>query len=397
MPPIPKPKKPVAKKVAQSTERPVLYERPSIKLHDGFRDPLFTAEEAKLLLGWTEETPGEKFGSQYLFIDEYGKKIRCLNNPKNRPFRMSNAKRVKQEILRKRWKLNLESMIIGNTGVCLSCQHRLVGLVLAVQEWEQHKDEWPEWTEEPNIACLIAFGCDESDDTVNTMDTGEPRTLADVIYRTGYFAKYSDAQREQVSKVLDYAVRCMWERTGAVWDAHSPYRTHAESLAFIERHPRIVECVNHIYVENGGNKKRIAEYFPTGYAAGFLYLMACSEDSPTDYQTSANESDLEMKRWDDAVAFWVNFAARAKSLAPLFKALGNLSVEGGGGSRQEKSAIIIKAWRCIIGGLPLTAKALALDYETDSDGIRTLNEIPTFDGIDNPAKPELESDEETDA
>ncbi len=385
--------KPKSKSIAKNG-RPVIYERVSIKLHDGDRDPFLTVENAKQLLGWQEETPDNRFGSAYALIDGYGKKVRLLNNPSNRPYKPDNSFRVRQEVLRKHWRLNLESMIIGKTGICISCQHRLAGLVLAVQEWEQHKDEWPEWDVEPTMACLIAFGCDESDDVVNTIDTGIPRTLDDVIYRTGYFSKYSDGQREQASKILANAVKLMWERTGEVWNPWSPYRTHAESLAFIERFPRVIDCVNHIFVENGGSKKKISEYIPTGIAAGLLYIMgSCSTEESYNVGETA-EPALDWKHWDNALAFWVNLASHAKALAPLWKALGQLSVEGSGGSKHEKMAVIVKAWQCIIDGEPLTAKMLALKYETDTNGIRTLAETPQLGGIDNPNRPTEPQDAE---
>jgi hypothetical protein len=382
-----------------SSGKDYLYERVSIKLHDGERDPLLTADDAKRLLGWQEETAENKFGKVYTLVDSYGKKIRCVNNPANRPFRPANANMVRQEILRKKWKLNLESMIIGKTGICISCQHRLIGLVLASQEWQLHKKKYPEWESEPTMACLIAFGCDESDDVVNTIDTGVPRSLADVIYRTGYFNKYSDGQREQISKYLEYAVKFLWERTGAVWNPFSPFRTHAESLSFIERHPRIIDCVNHIYVENGGSKKRISEYLPLGYAAGLLYVMGSYKTHTEDYQAmeKPDESVIDWSAWELATDFWVNFAGHHKQMSKLYHVLGQLSVDGAGGSRHEKVATIIKAWHCVTAKNPIVAKSIALTYVTDSDGIRKLIDIPLLGGIDNPNKPEEDIEDAQDS
>lgn len=393
MPKIVSEKKAKIKKPSSSS-RTIIYPKPAVMLYDGNSNPRFTADLAKKLIGWKEESDTEKFGKSYSLLDEKGNKIRLTNNPSNRPFRRENALRVKQEILRKRWKLNLESMIIGKTGICISCQHRLVGLILAAQEWEMNKDQWPEWDEEPNIQCLVAFGCDESDEVVNTIDTGIPRSLADVIYRTGYFAKYSDNQREQASKMLDNAVKFLWERTGEVWNPWSPYRTHAESLAFIERFPRLVDCVNHIYVENAGTKKKISSYITTGIASGLLYLMGSSKTPSESYEKfKTNESDLNWDRWDAASNFWVNVAAKSKETLPLTKALGQLSVEGAGGSKQEKIALIIKAWDCIVANKPITAKDLALKYEDVGD-IKELAEMPLLGGIDSPIKSEPPEDEE---
>lgn len=405
MPPIPT-KTPPQPKVTANTNgqakkkpdgsRKVVYERISVLLRDGQRDEVLTEEMAKAILGWISESEVEKFGSDYLFRDENGVKVRCLNNPDNRPYKEENAQKYKQEILRDRWRLNGEVMIVGNTGSCLSCQHRLIGFIKAVQEWRKNPLAYPEWKDEPTLKCIIILGVDESDDVVNTIDTGAPRTLADVIYRTGYFSKYSRNQREQASKILENGVKFLWDRTGEVWNPYSPYRTHAEMLALIDRFPRIVDCVDHIYQENGGSKKRIAELLPLGISSGLLYIMGSSATDANKYQRNKfkEEKSLDWERWQQACDFWVLIAGHAKPVTPLIKALGQLNAEGAGGGKREKTALVIKAWDCVVNNRPITAKELALKYNETGEGIRTLAENPQLGGIDNPERPEAPQEQE---
>lgn len=385
--------KPVTKTVQKkgANDRPILYDKISIKLHDGKRDPFLTADDAKLLLGWQEEGPTEKFGNLYMLKDVNGKKIRCVNNSTNRPFKAHNAAKIKHQILKGFWKLNLESMIIGETGMCLSAQHRLIGLILACQEWEKEPEKYPFWKTAPTLACLIAFGCSEVDDVVNTIDTGEPRSIADVIYRSGYFEDVSPHHNEQLSTILTFAIRTLWYRNG-VWDHHCPYKTHSEALETLNKHPRLVECARHIFTENGGVKKRINGLLPTGLCAGFMYIMGASATDASAYEENPHESTIDWSNWDEAVNFWVNFAARNKNLKPLFDALGSLGEKP---TRDERAALLVKAWNCVINKEPITARSIGLKYKIDEDGVKILNDEPTIGGIDLPswAKVEEQDDE----
>jgi hypothetical protein len=240
MPSIKKTKvtKTVKAKAKTNVSRVALYETPYLELASG--DKAITVEYAKKLLGWTVEDDKEKFNANYLLKDFSGKKVRCSNNVTNRPLYMAVVKVLIQEILRKRWRLNGESLIIGSTGLILNGQHTLIALILAGQQWEKDPEACDQWTTEPTIDKAIVFGIDESDMTVNTMDTCKPRSLADVIYRSEFFSGIKAGDRQACARIADYAVRILWHRTGAGLDAFAPRRTHAESLDFIARHPRLL-------------------------------------------------------------------------------------------------------------------------------------------------------------
>lgn len=368
------PKKPPKKKPIE--ERPVKYDKPIVKLFYG--DKALTGKLAReKLLGWQEAQDSE----QKLLTDAYGKKIICHNNVSNRPLYLGVVTTLKQEILRRRWQRNMENIIIGCTGLVLNGQHRLIAFVLAIQEWELHPELWKQyWPTEPVLETSIGFGANESDDVVNTLDTCKPRSLADVIYRSPYFADMNNSERKAAARITDYGVRLLWSRTG-VANAFAIRRTHSESLDFIARHDRILECVKHIHAENG-SEKQLGEFISPGYAAALLYLMASSSTDPTEYRNSdnPNEGMLDWDNWDKACDFWVYLASGNEQLSAVSKALGKM-INDDGGSVDEQCAILVKAWLAYAADKPIDAKTLKLNYHTEDD-IRSLTDFPSAGGID---------------
>lgn len=374
--------------IKRDDEREVIHERIVAKTHAG--DRAITAEMAKKILGWEEEKEGDKFGGTFLLKDERGTKVRCQNNLKNRPLVWANVRSLMQEILCGRWRMNGEPAIVGQTGQVLNGQHTLVALVLAVQAYEKDPDRWQHvWDSQPTIDKLIVYGIEETDEVVNTLDTGRPRSLADVIYRSAHFSSFQEKRRKRAAKICDNAVRFLWERTGASADAFSPLRTHSESLDFIARHPGILECVKHVMEEDGDG--RLAKLLHPGYAAGLLYLMASSATDPKEYREaqSPDENSLSWDRFEDAQKFWTLVAADAQELRPMRAYLGSL----GGGTRHERIAVMAKAWLAFSEGKKITAASVKLRHG-DDDGVRTLAECPTVGGIDvgRPEQAEPEDD-----
>ena len=396
---MPSAKKAAPKAKVIKLERSVVY--PEIKTRLAAGEDALTVEQAKELLGWTEDRDRAREAgcNEPLFTDLEGKKVYCLNNLTNRPFYSSNADTLKQEILNRRWRFNFEPMIIGTHGSILNGQHTLVALCLAEQERtsDKQKHHWEgSWDGPCTIEKLIGFGCPEDDSTVNTMDTGKPRTLTDVIYRSPYFAKLKSAYRIKCSRMASYAVRFLWSRTGAS-DAFHPRQTHAESLDFIDRHPTLLKCVKHIFSEDGDGN--ITAFFSPGYASALLYLMGCSATDGDVYRNMDSPKEgkkMDFSRMDRAEEFWVLLASGHNDVLEVRYAFGALTNEkdGSGGSLQERIAILVKAWGCFVAKEPITAKTLVLRYITDEDGIKHLGESPILGGIDIGSTKEKDEDPE---
>lgn len=365
------------KRRSKQAQREVVHAKPRTQLCVGAK--AMSADMAKKLLGWEEESD-ERWGSDFLLKDNNGNKIRCGNNVTNRPLYGNLLATYEQEILRKNWRLNGEPIIIGKTGLVLNGQHQMISLVLAVQAWENDPDKWgPYWKESPKIDKLIVYGIDENDHVVNTMDTCKPRSLGDVIYRSHYFADLPAKDRKAVARVCDYGIRTLWDRTGAALDAYAPRRTHAESLDFLERHPGLLECVNHIHTEDADS--RITKYVSPGIAAGLLYLMATCESDQDAYVAEGNEKPLDWSAWEQACDFWVSLAAGDQKFQGLRKYLANLFEEGKI-SMREKVALIVKAWLAYRANKPMMEKHIGLHYVENAEGVPQLAEHPTCGGID---------------
>lgn len=388
--------------------REVVYDKITVKLLIG--DKALTAAQAKELIGWESEDDATeraaskladaskmkpvKFGDAYVLKDNYDKKVKLWNNPKNRVFDMATAKTWESEILnpgvdgqgqptRTRWRVNGETLIIGRTGITISAQHRLCGLILAAQEWALHPDRWPNWDAEPTLDCIIVFGIDEADNVVNTIDTGKPRSLTDVIYRSELFADVEDSDREKAAGILAYACKRLGNRVGSWVGSFAPKRTHTESIEYIQRHLRLLDAVKHIQEENG-KKGAINKYLPTGNSAAMLYLMGCCASDPTEYRNAdpPNESFLDWEQWELAMEFFVDLAQGGKKFNALREVLDQYREGEAEPSIYERLALIAKCWNLYVQGKKLTTDGLKLDYKEDDNGNKVLDECPTVGGID---------------
>ena len=400
----------MAKTKAMKTTAPARKVRfPEYSTRIAVGDDALTVDEARDILGW-EETDDREAA---ILTDRRGKHVLCTNNVGNRPLSMPNVDALIQELLRKRWRVNGEPIIVGKTGTVLNGQHSLIALILAEQDREDGFPESAGYTEDaqkiyaknwPNPITLekfVVYGIDESDDVVNTMDTCKPRSLWEVICRSPFFASMKMADRRNASKMCEHAVRLVWHRTGA-GSAFDLRKTHAESLDFITRHPKLLECVRHIYEENGGNSqeegRKISKYVSLGYAAGMMYLMAASASDEEKYYKASNPSEraLDFSRFDKAAEFWLFFADGSPEFKEVRNALGALANAdtGTGGTMAEKLAILVTAWNLYVEGTGFTAKRLELEYHTNDDGVRKLLDSDvTVGGIDKGPAPAEDDDE----
>jgi hypothetical protein len=361
-----------------------------------------TATQAKQLLKWETEDDYKKrmeveakgdvtkaakkiagFGEEYLLKDTKGNKVKCWNNDGNRPFTISHAYEMAQDILNRRFKLNLENIIISRTGKILSGAHRLVALVLAAEMWANDADWQRKWQTEPVIETLVAFGGAEDPDTKQTLDNVRPRTLGDIFYTSPIFEALKTYERNECSRSLDYAVDLLWSRTRAGEDKFSKYQTHSTSMDFFDRHPRLKVAVKFIF-DNNKDRQISSANLNTGHAATMLYLMGACASSREVYNKDPGEKSIDWRYWEKAVDFWTLFAKRDDAMQPIREAIGGLAdIDSGvSGRASEKLATLIKAWLLFINGKPITAEDLELEYGQDGNGNRVLAENPTCGGID---------------
>lgn len=337
---------------------------------------------ARELLGWQEEGKLNKW-AEWLLKDSKGNKIRCNKNVKNRPLYKTEYTILKQEILRKRWKLNGEPIIVSAAGNILNGQHTLVALILACQEYRKHPDKWIEfWDKEPTIDKVITVGIDDSPEVIRTIDRAKPQSLTDVIYRSDYFPKSGIQEQRILANMAEGAVRVLWFRTGASVDAFSTKRTVSEAMDFLQRHPGILRCVSTIHGIHGRTKK-LKAYLPPGWCAGLMYLMAsCTTDAKA-YRLADTQDETHIK-WDhyeQAKRFFMLLSQNDDDTVAIRNHLESLR-EAGRSQQVDQPAVLVKAWAAYIERKPITAKAVALVYKNNKDGFQVLTECPIVGGLD---------------
>lgn len=401
-------------------------------------------EEAKELLGWTVLPEGDQ--TTPLLTDYENNRIVCTNNDHNREFIQDHAYALSQDILQKKWAdsrweedmtNNGENIIISRTGKVASGQHRLVALVLAHQCYASTKfgTHWQDtlWQDgPPTIETMILRGTSDNHKVTRTLDCGRARTLADAIFASSNL--YGSVKREDraaLAKLTDHAIRFLWSRTGyAERQNFNPFavqRTHAETMAFLDRHPTLAKCVEHIHRLNaprmekyqndkGETKERLGKppigaYVPAGYAAAMMYLMATSgsdinlyknlQPFPAEKDDKGNEV-IDFSYMERAQQFWEDFAgtsSNADHLAGLFECFDEwyepYTNEKGEGDTREREDLgssiqvlrqtaICKAWNVYCDGEAVVSPDQCRPVmEAQTKGGQTvyvLKDYPSFGG-----------------
>ena len=436
-----------------------------------------TVDRMKVVLGWEVESDYQKrmvveqpdskpehwlYGEAFHCLDTDKRKVRCWNNANNRPFDMGWCEDLVHTVLHGHWAgpltvpgetVNGETIRISRYGRVLSGQHQGTALVLAdehLQKSRQQKvardeSKWPFWDGHDHcvIESLVVTGLSEDERVLRTIDYVKPRTTADMLYTMELFRNNTSTERKEMTRMLSGAIDMLWSRTDT-----KGYKTHPEVVGFLERHPRLLKCVEHIFLENnskGGNEWECAKCkyraatsassgdcpaggkhewvrregrkisflrVNTGHASALCYLMG-SAGPGTDGDIYRNESPpsekgLDWYYWAAAKDFWSRLA-RDRAFIPVRTALGRLldstqiseDNQGLGGRLPEKLSILAKAWSAFkdddCGGQPFSMEDLAgggllcLSYSSlDSEG----NELPEgqialipeddFGGIDCP-------------
>lgn len=395
----------------QQAEKQVVH--PDVKVELCVGEWALTPDKAKELMGYTEDPKEAAEHGCYeplYHSNRLKKDVYCYNNMHNRPLYMGRVEELIQEELNKRWQFNGEPIIIGQYGTVLNGQHQCVSLWEADAERQLNPTLWAEaWPGPVTIDKMILFGVEEKDEVINTMDTAKPRSLTDVIYRSEVFAKMKAGDRRVVARMLDSAIRLLWERTGQKIDAFAPRRTHSEAMDWVLRHPRILRCVKHVYEEYRGNglkkpkkgeaaaeaKQASAKRWEVnnrmlgaGYAAALMYLMAAAE---TDYdayhkQKVLTEKKINWSLWDKATEFWTRFSANDPTFKGLYEAIGYLRDPDtdGGGSLRDKVATIVKGWNVWVDGGEMKSRDLDLEdcYARNDAGYNVMVNVPVVGGID---------------
>lgn len=335
-----------------------------------------------------EENPGSEpqhwlYGDDYHCLDTKKRKVRCNNNANNRPFDEGWCEDLIHTLLVGQWAgplmmpgetINGETVRISRYGRVLSAQHTLTAAKLANERLQESRakpgnakePKYPAWNGHAEVVLetIVVTGLSEDERVLRTIDYVKPRTVADMLYTMPLFrVKENDAgekvpttpvERKELTRMLSGAIDFLWARTKA-----QGYKTHPEVVGFLERHKRLLKCVEPIFLLNkkaatGGRKISTLRLSP-GMCAALMYIMG-SSGPKTDGDFYRNEFPptervLDWSLWDKAQDFW-DMLAKHNSFMQVRRAL-HLLVDstptdsnnmGLGGRLNEKLAILANAW-----------------------------------------------------
>lgn len=394
-----------------------------------YRPPLTEEQVKQTLLGWETETAyatrlvaaDKKIKpAQAVFHDAQkllrmvtlgddgkptlsGEWVTCWNNKKNRRFRSEWALELAQDMLSGHWKLNCENIIVGRSGRIISGQHRLIAFVLACELWRLDEYWRQFWPEPPVLVTTAAFGCEEDQETVDTIDKTLARTDADNIFTSGLFDAWTimekrkdkeierllnAREKDEAARMLAAATDLLWNRVGA-GSAHHEYKTDSELAAFRKRHPKLLACVKHLFDENQERAITAGCKMSAGQSAAVMYLMASGKSDAAAYRAAEpapHEESLDLSLWDRAAAFWTAIAGG--KLTAVNTAISRLADPDTPEPERvnratEKFCILAKAWSIYSTGRTPTEKDVTLRYVVREDQtVLHEDDFQSFGGID---------------
>ena len=307
-------------------------------------------------------------------LDMSGRKVVCWNNANNRLMDEQWQKGLREIVLKGQWAgpltipgetVNGETIRISRYAEVLSGQHSMTALKLADELLVQLRSEpmyatfpkYPFWglDKRPVIETIIITGLSNDERVLQTIDYVKPRDVADMFYTMAIFRSRTPVERKEMTRMLSSAIDTLWVRTRTLG-----YKTHPEVVGFLERHKKLMDCVEHLFLvntsaaEDGGRKISKLRIQP-GVAAALCYLMGSSGDETDgdEYRNECppSERNLDWSMWDRACEFWDDLAVD-RDFIPVRTKLTDLDKsspthptnKGMGGTLQEKMAVLAKAW-----------------------------------------------------
>lgn len=320
------------------------------------------------------------FGEVYHCLDDDGNKVRCWANANNRPFDMEWCEALIDTLLKGQWAgplmmpgetINGETIRISRYGRVLSGQHQMTACKIADQRLQKSRKlksnaadpKYPAWNGRDQVVLetLVVTGLSEDERVLRSIDYVKPRTVADMLYTMEVFRSNTPMERREMTRMLSGAIDMLWTRTDT-----KGYKTHPEVVGFLERHKRLLKCVEHLFVLNKGGAadgRKISKLrLNAGQCAALCYIMGSSgpKTNGDEYRNEfpPSEKNLDWEPWQKAKDFWANLsnvpsAPMGLAFKPVRVALGRLMESttdpddgniGLGGRLQEKLAILAHAW-----------------------------------------------------
>jgi hypothetical protein len=206
-------------------------------------------------------------------------------NTTNRPLSKSQYKVYANEMLRGKWRLNGEPFIFGiddetKQESAISLQHRLHGLIEAIETHAKSPEDYPDAQLEIEVAVVYNVPIE----TADTVDQGMLRKHGHVLYRDEWIAEVipeewcnNNSRKAKWCNALAGAARLVWLRAGGATVSSAPKFIVSEMLEFIKTdHKKLCEFVSAVLsaCEEEGAGLKISP----PYIAALCYIASLTED-----------------------------------------------------------------------------------------------------------------------
>lgn len=406
-----KPKKSGKKPAKTGPRRPAQKVYPEVREQVMRGDDAMSIEQAKEYLGWEQVEAFDDSCSPAI------KTVQGLNVRLNQCHKqrwLDDAKwlrMLRQEWLNKKFRYNGKTVILGDHGAVLDGQYRMTSMVCAEHERTNGPEakQWQRLNPKPlTMETIVVYGLDEDDDMFATFNAVLAGTGADTIFRSDIFADSQPPERKHLSRIAEYAVRTVWDRTGHRMNAWTPDLNVTEIIEFLRMHPFLKHCCQQIWTEDGKGAsvddggRAISNWLSRGYAAGLCYLFAANATDGQKYLASDTRGEklLDMSLQDKAFEFWVYMGSMAQDAKPLRDALNDLILPGDNNANWEQvAAVLCNAWNFFKDDKEFTRKDVFprfVELEKDEEGNvvgRKMEGNYCVGGIDLGPRPEKEEEE----
>ena len=235
-------------------------------------------------------------------------------NSRNRPVSLSTVQRYAQEIKAGRWTMNGQPIIFGKDGQLLNGQHRLKAVVAANKQ----------------IETLVVYGIEN--ETFDTIDDGNKRSLADVFFVKG----------EGNPKLLSSGVRFLWVYATGQMKTRDLRRGKIATKAVLEntldKHPGLRSSVKFYSMLK---KRPGGLLIPAGMAIGLHYLFALIDEAKADEFFTKFQSGYELTEGNPVSILRSSLITGKKDADKEFKSVAMYTY-------------VVKAWNAFVLGQQLT-------------------------------------------
>jgi len=304
------------------------------------------------------------------------------HNEGNRPIRQALVRRYCQEILRKKWDLNGQTISIDWDGNIMSGQHRFLALGMAeetrLKNVSYYKTKYG-WGGPCTMGVIVVTGLDPK--TADTIDIGQVRSGGDVLFRKKLFPEdaYTERQLASLSNTLANAARLVWLRCGGQKVSDAPQFPHSEMLDFLNDNERLIKSVEYVYSEDEGSERKIRSFLSLGVASALHYLFSYAK---WDEEENSEEPEL----WEKACEFINKFGSgigltKGDPILILRNYLTRNQASDTPLTRDALLGVCIKAWNAWVDDEKLLAPNIKLkkDEEPRIGGLDVLNEDDEYE------------------